>query len=102
MINYICPHSTIIIAGKTGKKHEKAEKKEKKRRGRPEKGEIRPVKPETVIEKQVRESVEDALKILTRRALTAARKTVMVPPGFGPVTNRVLVSVTRDFLSARL
>jgi hypothetical protein len=40
----------------------KEETKEKKRRGRPKKGEIRPVKEETVIERQVRESVEDALK----------------------------------------
>jgi transposase len=38
------------------------EKPQKKRRGRPKKGEIRPGKPETVIEKQVHESVEDSLK----------------------------------------
>jgi transposase len=41
---------------------EKPQKKEKKRRRRPQKGEIRPGKPETVIEKQVHESVEDSLK----------------------------------------
>jgi transposase len=47
---------------KPPKKPGKAEKKEKKRRWRPQKGEIRPSKPETAVERQVRESVEDSLK----------------------------------------
>jgi hypothetical protein len=49
--------STVIQQGR-----EKPEKEEKKRRGWSQKGEIRPPKPETAIEKQVYEIVEDSLK----------------------------------------
>jgi transposase len=63
VVYHVSRDSTAIEGREKAKRKEKEEeKKEKKRRGRPKKGEIRPGKPETVIEKQVHESVEDALK----------------------------------------
>jgi transposase len=62
-VYHVSRDSTAIEAReKVEKKAEKGEKKEKKRRGRPKKGEVRPPKPETVIERQVHESVEEALQ----------------------------------------
>jgi transposase len=62
-VYHVSRDSTAIEAReKPHKKPKKGEKKEKKRRGRPKKGEVRPPKPETVIEKQVHESLEDSLK----------------------------------------
>jgi transposase len=63
VVYHVSRDSTAIEAReKAEKKLKKEEKEEKKVRGRPKKGEIRPPKPETVIEKQVHESVEDSLK----------------------------------------
>jgi transposase len=63
VVYHVSRDSTAIEAReKAHKKAGKEGKKEKKRRGRPPKGEVRPPKPETVIEQQVHERVEDSLK----------------------------------------
>jgi transposase len=62
-VYHVSRDSTAIEAReKAPKKEKEPEKTEKKRRGRPRKGEKRPPKPETVLEKQVHESAEESLK----------------------------------------
>jgi transposase len=62
-VYHVSRDSTAIEAReKPHKKPKKRERQDQKRCGRPKKGEIRLAKAETVIAKQVHESVEDALK----------------------------------------
>ena len=63
VVYHVSRDSTAIEAReKVPKKEQKGGKGEKKRRGRPKKGEKRPPKPETVLEKQVHEDAEASLK----------------------------------------
>ena len=63
VVYHVSRDSTAIDAReKAQKKPPREEKKEKKRRGRPKKGEIWTPKPETTLEKQVHESVEESLQ----------------------------------------
>ncbi|MDR1956109.1 MAG: transposase [Treponema sp.] len=62
VVYHVSRDSTAIeVREKVGKKPAKGVKVERKRRGRPKKGEVRPEKPETNIERQPRESVEESL-----------------------------------------
>jgi transposase len=75
VVYHVSRDSTAIEGReKPRKKPEKPEKVERKRRGRPKKGEIRSAKPETVIERQVHESVEDALKNIDRACAHGRKK----------------------------
>ena len=80
---------------------EKKPRKEEKKRGRPKKGEVRPPKPETVIEKQVHEGVEESLKYVDTPCAHGCKKNNYEWYSFGPVTNRILMSATSAFRSAR-
>jgi hypothetical protein len=63
IVYHVSRDSTAIAAReRAAKKAEKAVKPEKKRRGRPKKGEVRPPKPETAIERQLHESAEESLE----------------------------------------
>jgi transposase len=61
VVYHVSRDSTAIEAREKAVR-KKPEKKAKRRRGRPKKGEIRPLMPESRIEKQVRESPEVSLK----------------------------------------
>ena len=75
VVYHVSRDSTAIEAReKAAKKPPQAEKKEKKRRGRPKKGEIRPPKPETTLEKQVRETPLESLKTIDTACAHGCKK----------------------------
>jgi transposase len=103
-VYHVIRDSTAIEAReKPLKKPGKAEKKGKKRRGRPKKGEIRPAKPETAIERQVHESLEDSLKNIDTACARGCKKNSHGAVRFWTGYKLHLVtSAARVFCSARL
>jgi hypothetical protein len=70
-----CHVSRDSTATEAREEPQKKEKREgKTRRGRPKKGEIRPAKPETAVEKQIHESPEDSLKTIDTACARGCKK----------------------------
>jgi transposase len=75
VVYHVSRDSTAIEAReKVEKKEETEGKREKRRRGRPKKGENRPAKEETVIEKQVHEMTEESLKNINTSCAHGCKK----------------------------